>query len=225
MFLKLRHEFKHEINKFDALELKSRLKTVMSLDTHTNNGFYKIRSLYFDDLFDTALKENLSGVSNREKFRLRIYNYDESFILLEKKSKINGLCKKEQTRISKETAENLINGNIEKIDICEDLLLNEFVTKIKIKGLKPKTIIDYKREPYVFSAGNVRVTIDYDIKSSLKSTEFFNYELPMVPIKNSPIILEVKWDDFLPSIIKSVIQIKNNNRIAFSKYANSRMYE
>ncbi len=223
--MSLRHEYKFIITEFDALELFNRLSLIMKIDEHATEGFYKIRSLYFDDIFDTALKENLSGVKLREKFRLRIYNEDNTLILLEKKSKINGLCKKEQIKISKSEALNLIFGNTEKIEVKNRKLLEEIILKIKCKCLKPKTIIDYKREPFILNEGNVRVTIDYDIKSSRQVTEFFNFDLPTIPIKNSPVILEVKWDEFLPSIVTDIIQLNGINRTAFSKYANSRMLE
>ena len=98
--MEFRHEWKHQIGYSDLMALRSRLAAVMSRDIHSSHGHYEIRSLYFDDLTDRALREKLDGVNRREKFRIRYYNGDPSFILLEKKSKINGLCAKEQAELT-----------------------------------------------------------------------------------------------------------------------------
>ena len=102
--LQYRHEWKHEISVFDVLCLRQRLSSVMTPDPHAQGGRYSVRSLYFDDLRDTALREKLDGVSRREKFRLRCYNGDDSYLVLEKKSKVGGLCAKEQTCLTRPRA-------------------------------------------------------------------------------------------------------------------------
>ena len=83
--MKYRHEWKHEINYADMLTLRTRLPAVMHRDGHAINGAYQIRSLYFDTLSDKALREKIDGVDIREKLRIRYYNGDTSFIVLEKK--------------------------------------------------------------------------------------------------------------------------------------------
>ena len=109
--MNFRHEIKHEINSADALVIRARLGAVASCDSHYENGVYRIRSLYFDDSFDTALREKLDGVNRREKFRIRLYNNSRDFICLEKKSKINGLCAKSSVRLTeREAEEQIVNG-------------------------------------------------------------------------------------------------------------------
>ncbi len=220
-----RHEWKHEISESDMLYLRSRLSNIMKADTHATDGRYFIRSLYFDDLFDTALREKIDGVSRREKFRLRYYNGDTSFILLEKKSKINGLCLKEQTTVNVDEVTSLINRDFHSISIAERPLLAELIFKLKTKGLKATTIVDYTREPFVYLPGNVRVTIDYNIRTGLMCTDFLNTDCATIPVPMSPIILEVKWDEFLPSVIRDIIQLKGRRTSAFSKYAVCRSYD
>lgn len=114
--MKFRNEWKHEINLSDMMTLRARLQTVAKPEEHGQNGTYHIRSLYFDDLFDTALREKINGVNIREKFRIRYYGDDTSFIRLEKKSKINGLCNKLQTQISVTETEQILSGNTERYD-------------------------------------------------------------------------------------------------------------
>ncbi len=220
-----RHEWKHEISESDVLSLRPRLNYVMQTDSHATNGRYTIRSLYFDDLFDTALREKINGVSKREKFRLRYYNGDTDFILLEKKSKINGLCLKEQVCITADEAEALINRRFNCINKDSRPLLSELIFKMQTKGLKATTIVDYTREPFVYLPGNVRVTIDYNIRTGLMCTDFLNTNCTTVPVPMSPIVLEVKWDEFLPSIIRDIVQLKGRHTSAFSKYAICRSYD
>lgn len=217
-----RHEFKHEIGYCDMLSLRSRLSAVMQQDPHAINGRYKIRSLYFDNLDDKALLEKVNGVDRREKFRLRCYNSDTSLIFLEKKIKVNGLCRKEQTVVTASQAEKMITGG--DFNAGEDELLNDFKFKTETQGLRAKTIVDYTREPFVFPVGNVRVTMDYNIRTGMNCTDFFDSDCVTVPAGDAPIILEVKWDEFLPSVIRDIVQLPGTHTSAFSKYAVCRIY-
>lgn len=220
-----RHEWKFLINRSDMLILRQRLGAVARHDIHCIDGKYEIRSLYFDDLYDTALREKIDGVSRREKFRLRYYNGDTSYIALEKKSKINGLCRKDEVRISKEEAQIILDGNYDLMQDSNIPLVRELYLKTISKGLRPKTIVDYTREPFVYPAGNVRVTIDYNIRTGLKCTDFLNPRCVTVPVPDSPIILEVKWDGFLPDIISDAVSLTARRSSAFSKYAICRIYD
>ncbi len=222
--MKFRHEIKTEINQCDALVLKNRLKEVMSPDSYSENGKYLVRSLYFDNLEDKALREKTDGVNYREKFRLRIYNNDSSLIKLEKKSKINGLCLKRSEVISKDVAEMLSVGNFEKIEKDASELLWDFSFKSSMYGLIPKTVVDYEREAFVFKAGNTRVTVDSNIRTGIASADFLNLNLLTVPAGEPKIILEIKWDEFLPEIIKDITDINGRRSSAFSKYAACRIY-
>lgn len=221
--MKYRHEWKHEITPADAFALRQRLSAVARVDAHSENGKYEIRSLYFDNIADKALREKIDGVNIREKFRLRIYNYDSSLIKLEKKSKINGLCAKESTVISEKAARAIINCDFDYLSTIDDGLVRELYCKMKIQGLRAKTIVDYTREPFVYAPGNVRVTLDGNIRTGLGSTDFLNPDAVTVPTGDT-IILEVKWDEFLPDIIRDIVQLENCRVGAFSKYAVCRMY-
>ena len=206
------------------LTLRARLPAVMKRDEHTIDGLYQIRSLYFDTLSDKVLREKIDGVNVREKFRIRFYNENTEFIVLEKKSKINGLCAKESCRITKEEAQKIVDGDVGWMTESGKPLCQELYSKMISQGLKPKTIVDYIREPFVFGPGNVRVTIDYNIRTGAFRTDFLNPETLTLPAGNSLIILEVKWDEYLPDIIKAAVSIPGRRVSAFSKYAQCRIY-
>ena len=196
----------------------------MEPDPHATGGKYLIRSLYFDTPEDTALREKLDGVSRREKFRLRFYNHDPSLIHLEKKSKLAGLGCKESADLTAQEAQWIIDGDILWMQQAQQPLIGELYTKMQIRQLRPKTIVDYTREPFVYVPGHVRVTLDYDIRTGLRSTDFLNPDALTVPAGDAPILLEVKWDNFLPDIIRDAIQLEDRQVTAFSKYAQCRIY-
>ena len=223
--MELRHEWKHEISYGDMLVLRQRLGAVMKRDEHTANGKYFIRSLYFDNAADKALREKLDGVSNREKFRIRYYNHDNSLIHLEKKSKRDGLGSKKQAELTAEEAQAIVDGDWDWMQGDDRPLVRELFLKMRSQRLRPKTIVDYVREAFVYAPGNVRVTLDYDIRTGLRSVDFLNPNCVTVPAGDAPIILEVKWDAFLPSIIRDIVQLEGRHTSAFSKYAICRIYD
>lgn len=222
--MKYRHEWKHEISYGDMLILRQRLSAVAKRDIHTVDGKYHIRSLYFDNIWDKVLREKIDGVNRREKFRIRYYDGNKEFIKLEKKSKHNGLCLKESAIVSEIQVRKLLENDYAWMIENENSLVQEFYSKIMSQGLKPKTIVDYTREPFVYAPGNVRVTLDYDIRTGLGCKDFLNWQSVTVPAGDAPIILEIKWDEYLPDIIRDVVQLSDCRVGAYSKYAACRIY-
>ncbi|MPN22527.1 hypothetical protein SDC9_169910 [bioreactor metagenome] len=158
----------------------------------------------------------------REKFRLRLYNANPSFIRLEKKSKRGGICYKESAVVSAEMCKEILEGNYAVLKESADALPLEFYTKLHVQLLRPKNIVDYMREAYIFPAGNVRVTMDYDIRAGLDVKTFLNPRPVTVPVPGA-IILEVKYDAFLPELIRGVVALSSRQQSAFSKYAATRI--
>ena len=223
--VRYRHEWKHEISRADLFAIRSRLRAVCEPDPHAKDGKYFIRSLYFDNLYDKALREKIDGVNRREKFRIRYYNGDTSYIVLEKKSKLNGLGSKFSARLTADEARRILDGDTDWMAGAADRpLVQELYSRMRGEGLRPMTIVDYTREPFIYRPGNVRVTFDYDIRTALRRTDFLDPNCPTVPAGDAPILLEVKWDDFLPSIIRDAVQTPGRRVTAFSKYAQCRIY-
>ena len=221
---KYRHEWKHVLNTGDLLTLRQRLRAVMESDPHAIDGKYYIRSLYFDNSDDKALREKIDGVNMREKFRIRLYNCDSSVIHLEKKSKRNGLGTKYSAVLTAEQAQKIVDGDIDWMLRSDHPLIQELYCKMRYQGRRPKTIVDYTREPFIFRPGNVRVTLDYDIRTGLGCTDFLNPDAVTIPAGDAPILIEVKWDEFLPSIIRDLVSIPDRRVGSFSKYAQCRIY-
>ncbi len=219
-----RHEWKIEINPGDYAVLRSRLSVIMKRDSHGKDGCYQVRSLYFDDPLDRALQEKIDGVDKREKFRIRCYNGDLSFLRLEKKSRLNGLCSKDSAPMSAEEVEKLLCGETKWMADSPHPLIQELYCKMKTALLSPKTVVEYMREPFVYPAGNVRVTFDRELRTSIRSTDFLSGDLLTVPAGIPPILMEVKYDAFLPDLIREAIALPSRQAESFSKYAQCRIY-
>lgn len=219
-----RHEVKIEINALDLIVLRQRLRAVAHTDPHAIHGRYVVRSLYFDTLDDRALREKIDGVNEREKFRIRMYNGDTGMIRLEKKSKKNGLGNKQSARMTKEQIEWLLDGELSWMVHSEEVLIRELYVKMQQEGLRPKTIVEYTREPYIYGPGNVRVTFDHHIRTGLFSTDYLNLEAITIPAGDETILMEVKWDAFLPDVIRDAVGLRGRRSAAFSKYAQCRIY-
>lgn len=218
-----RHELKYYINYADVLQLRAKLPFVAKLDENgvKGNG-YRVRSLYFDNYNDKALKEKIDGVNNREKFRLRFYNENICFIRLEKKSKKNGICFKEGATVTEEQCRRLIDGDLTVLKENGNPLCLELYTKMYYQQLRAKNIVDYWREAYIYPPGNVRVTLDYDIRAEYNIRNFLKPASAPIPISDV-YILEVKYDNFLPEIIRGMVSLSSRRSSAFSKYAVTRI--
>lgn len=221
-----RHELKYALDHIDYIAVQSRVKHIMSHDSHADpKGAYHIRSLYFDTPTDKALYEKINGVNKREKFRIRLYNHNTAFIRLEKKMKDNGLCLKVSCRIQKEECQRILDQDIEFMKDHSEPLIQELYFNMKNTQLAPKTIVDYVRQAYTYRPGNVRVTFDRFIQSGIHVTDLFEKNLPCAQaIPNTLTVMEVKYDAFLPTIIQDLVQTNRSRASAISKYAACRIY-
>ena len=222
-----RHELKYSITYAEYLEIRKRLVAIMSSDPHVNSdGRYQIRSIYFDNCDDKALREKIDGVAKREKFRIRYYNDDFSFITLEKKMKINNLCLKYDARITEDECRKILDGDISFMKEHSEELVRELYAKMNYQLLRPRVLVSYVREPYIYAPGNVRVTFDSNIRTSLFSQDFLTKEIVDISATDTPkeMLMEVKYDAFIPGIIQDIVQVKNIRQQAFSKYGVCRRF-
>lgn len=224
---KYRHELKYKISAADYLSIRQRIRPVMKTDAHSDkNGKYAIYSVYFDNIYDKALLEKVNGVQKREKFRIRYYNNDFSFISLEKKLKYNDLCMKESAQITKDEFFSILSGGGGLMCRHPEPLVKELYCKMKTQQLRPRVLVSYVREAYIYAPGNVRVTFDSKIRTSLFVRDFAKNGFEGISATDAPsdMILEVKFDDFLPDVIARLIQTGNARQQAFSKYCTCRKF-
>lgn len=223
----LRHELKYHITPAELTVLRGVLKPVMQLDPNGDeNNEYHIRSLYFDTINDDALEEKIAGVGNRKKYRIRIYNFSDKVIKLECKSKYGDLISKQSVSIPRELAEQLIAGDPEGLQRMRHPLLHDVYREMRTRLLRPAVIVDYVREAYIHPAEEVRITFDKQLRTGLYATDMFNPSIPTYPVFDDPVeVLEVKYDEFLPTYMQSILSGVTAQRSAVSKYTWCRRYE
>lgn len=217
----LRHELKFYINYHEYTYLKNRLKDSLILDENSSleTSDYTIRSLYFDDVYNSALKEKEAGVFQRKKYRVRIYNGSDSVIKFEKKSKYNKYITKKSKKLSKKEFYKLINGKTDFLIKSKNKLLNEVYVETKTKLLKPVVIVTYEREAYTYPLERIRITFDKNLRAGIKSYDVFDENLIEKDIFDKQImIMEIKYNSYLPSFIKNLLQMRKHTHSAISKY-------
>jgi hypothetical protein len=220
-----RYELKHEITKMDCYLLRSKLQHVMTADPNANNdGKYLIRSVYFDNFDNKVLQQKKEGFFERDKFRVRLYDHNTSYINLEKKSKRNNMTYKQKCRMTIDEYEKVRIGDIAWMENDSRPLMRDLYMQMNLLQIKPVTIVDYEREVFIYEYGNVRVTFDSSVKTSFRNNDLLNPDVPMVETTPGIVILEVKYDEFLPDVIKQLVQLHDRRRGTYSKYQISRMF-
>lgn len=216
--MKFRHELKYLCSDAEKVIINNCINRIMNLDPHTNEmGSYLIRSIYFDDIYNQCFRENEDGTSPREKWRIRAYNLDKKTLRLECKRKEGGKIHKKSCPISEEEYYKLVS--MQKIDSMDRPLLNQFSILQQTRLMKPQIIVEYMRIPYVYSLGNVRVTFDSNIASSNEIDRFFEKNISKrLILPRGELLLEVKYDEYLPDYIYHAIQLSSMQQITFSKY-------
>lgn len=221
-----RHEYKYLCSAEQLRVQEARLASLLRPDPHAGpDGRYQIRSVYFDDPGDTCLQENEDGTDPRAKYRLRIYNVSDRRISLERKAKLRGMTRKDAVRVSRATAEALLAGRIPFPRAEDGPLLRRMLADMRLRVLRPRVIVQYTRTPFILDAGNVRITLDEQIASSQAVDRFFVPELPLRQVlPTGQGVLEVKWDELLPSWLYGSLQLEGLQWTAFSKYYLCRKY-
>lgn len=212
-----RKELKYSITDNDFYLINHNLKNLISKDINCIEEFYTISSIYFDTYNKTSYRQVRDGISNRWKYRIRYYNYDDSYIKLEKKHKINGLTNKSSIRITKEDLINILKNKI-KISSNNPALLNEFIVKMETELLRPIICIEYDRIPYTYKIGDVRITLDFNIRYTNKYNNLFNKNKKVHYLEDR--ILEVKYNELIPDFIRFRLELNHLEQISFSKFNN-----
>ncbi|MDO5377821.1 MAG: polyphosphate polymerase domain-containing protein [Clostridia bacterium] len=223
----LRHELKYLITPAELTVLRGVLKPVMQLDPNGDErNEYHIRSLYFDTINDDFFQEKVSGVGNRKKYRIRIYNFSDRVIKLECKSKYGDLISKQSVSIPRDLAEQLIAGDPEGLQRMRHPLFHDVFREMRTRLMRPAVIVDYVREAYIHPAEEVRITFDKQLRTGLYATDIFDRSLPTYPVFDDPCeVLEVKYDEFLPTYLQAILSGITAQRSAVSKYTWCRRYE
>ncbi|MEG0742328.1 MAG: polyphosphate polymerase domain-containing protein [Clostridia bacterium] len=225
----LRHELKFFINPIEYHVLSRVLDQTLQRDPNGDaNNEYHIRSLYFDGIFNEAAQDKVSGVKNRDKYRIRIYNFSDKLIRMECKTKVGALISKRSVAIPKLLAEQLIAGDPTGLERTRSGLLRDVYREMKIDLLRPVVLVDYVREAYLHPAEEVRITFDKQLHTGLGSVDLFNPYVPTIsPFDHNELILEIKFNRMMPPYIRDLLctYVHSAQVSAISKYVWCRRFE
>lgn len=221
-----RHEYKYVCSLEKMEYIKSSVSALLEMDLYAKEqSGYVVRSVYFDDYYDTCFKENMYGVDPREKFRIRIYNADSSRINLELKKKQRGKTKKISCTLTKGVCEEILQGGVPDMSAIDSALYRKFCSQMQMKRMVPKIIVEYDRVPYIYKDGNVRITFDKNIRSSIQYSNFFKKDLFFRPVMEiNKHLIEIKYDEILPDFIDQMVSHEDLRQNSFSKYFLCRKY-
>ncbi len=216
---KFRHEYKYLINYPELEELKVRMRPYFKIDPHAENGEYMIRSLYFDDVWNSAYEEKEMGIYFRKKYRIRIYNCTAGSIKLERKTKNDKYIFKESASLTKDEVYKILDGDYGFLLHKDNNLLKEFYVECMSNFMRPRVIVDYDREPFIMDAGTVRVTFDKKVRAAIGSFDIFDDTLASLPaMPSDKLIMEVKFTEFLPKPVKDMVPPRASEMVAASKF-------
>lgn len=219
--MKFRHEMKHLINYRDYILIRSRLKALMRTDVNAADsaGEYFVRSLYFDDYYNHAYNDKFAGVQNRAKYRIRIYNCSDKVIKLEKKIKAGSYNHKLTASLTRDQFYDILQGNYEFLQKSSSNLLRVFYHECVTNFMRPRIVVDYDREPFTFTAGDVRITFDKNVRAGISSFDIFDKKLPTIEtLDHGLMIFEVKFTEFLPKLIRMAMPNGSADYLALSKF-------
>ncbi len=217
---RLRHELKFIINEGTYRVLRARLSPLTVPDAYGGGVGYRVTSLYFDDLYASGYLDKLNGVLNRRKFRVRCYDLDPSHITLEAKHKDGEYVYKISDAMTKEQYKALLSGDCSFMSAYdgEESAFGEFYRSDRLVSLKPKVIVDYFRDALIYPFGNVRITFDKKLSTCYNTIDMFDKDAFFSPVFDREIILEIKYDDYLPDSIEQALKGLNAPRLSVSKY-------
>lgn len=214
-----RNEWKYVISQAEKEVLKLRMKQVFQMDPNAGASGYMIRSLYFDDYWDSAFEEKEAGVFARKKYRVRIYNCSDKSIKLERKKKAGSYIYKESAPLTREELGRILSGDYGFLLKSSVPLLQEFYVECVSHMLRPRVIVDYEREPYIMEAGTVRLTFDSHVRAAVMKNDMFDPDLPAIEtMEPGRLIMEVKFTEFLPQLVRELLPPRASEFTAVSKY-------
>jgi hypothetical protein len=218
--MKYRHELKYMINYRDHALIRSRLKNLLSSDANVDtDGSYTVRSLYFDDFYNRAYNDKYAGVLNRSKHRIRIYNQSDETIKFERKNKTGQYNLKQTAPMTKEQVYGVLQGNYEVLLEGSSNLLKVFYHECMSNVMRPRVVVDYEREPYIMEAGDVRITFDKNIRAGVDGFDIFDGGMPMIEtLDPGLLVMEVKFTEFLPNVIRRILPSNAANYTEVSKF-------
>ena len=215
----MRKEIKYKLSLVEASLLESILDKILKLDKNSNSyGEYNVKTIYFENYLRETTIDKKRNINNLSKYRIRMYENNPNSIFLERKTNCSGVIKKDSEKVARDFVEDVMNGDLYNVLDKNSLLKTSFYLQMVLKQYRPYIIIEYIRKAYVEEKSNIRITLDRNIKSTMNYNSFFDSS--SCEYMSSSIILEVKYDRYIPDFVKDILKVLDKNQISNSKLKN-----
>lgn len=217
-----RRELKYLMNYEDSIRLQGELESLLNLDKHSQNGYYNVRSLYFDSWNNKDFVQKLDGVERRRKIRLRIYDVQQKNAKFEIKEKYGAYQKKDSLIVDRTDAQKYMKGEYGGLLDHDEETAIKLYSLLTLGAYRPSAIVEYERRAYTYSEFNTRITFDRNVRTSETFFDLYSSDIPFVPVYMDQVILEVKYNGVLLESVKSILGKYNLNNVSVSKYGMGR---
>lgn len=215
----MRKEIKYKLSLVEASWLENILDKVLKIDENSNlNGDYNVKTIYFENYLRETTLDKKRNINNLSKYRIRMYENNPNSIFLERKTNCSGIIKKDSEKVTKGFVEDVMKGNLYNILDKNSLLKTTFYLQMILKQYRSYILIEYMRKAYIEEKSNVRITLDRNIKSTMDYNSFFDNSFN--EYKSCFIILEIKYDKYIPDFVKDLLKGLDKNQISNSKLKN-----
>ena len=233
----LRYEYKYFVPMSKLDLLRDMINPFTKLDKYASSRpskEYTVRSIYFDTPDFECYTTKIAGLKHRNKVRLRGYNEEDgsNIVFMEIKRKYEGPIMKNRAPIRFEDFKKLVRSEGQSVD---DLVDNtkkfaeardnarRFLYNIYARKMRPVVVVIYEREPFLSNyydpENNLRITLDKNLRCCPYPAigELFE-EKRLQHALRGYFILEVKFNKYYPSWMKTIIGTLGLHRESASKY-------
>lgn len=217
-----RNEKKYLLSKSDSIRLQEELQMLLEPDSYSKDGFYQVRSLYFDSFYNKDFHEKFDGVQYRQKIRMRIYGTKDDTVKFEIKAKNGAYQHKSSLLMEKEDALTILDGDYGVLLDYGNETAIRLYSILTLGGYRPVSLIEYDRRAFIYPENNTRITVDTNVRTSEMELHLFEEDVPWIPVEEGTTLLEVKYDSKLYMPISKILEKYHLVNVAFSKYGSGR---
>ncbi len=218
-----RRELKYRISLAESLRAQQLFSQVLPGDANNGSDGYAVRSLYFDTLRNCDYEEKEDGLEHRKKVRLRVYSPTATVAKLELKEKDGVWQRKQSLMLPREAAERLIRGDCSPLAALDQPLAQQLYRLMVEELYRPVCTVEYRRYAFVVPSNDIRITFDRYLMAGEGIPALFDEKDFLYPVgAPDDVTMEVKFNRFLFSYIRDLLESVGKLPVSYSKYVMSR---
>lgn len=211
-----RFEFKYKITFQDYLKIKPMVQALLIHDQHGEQESYPVNSLYLDDILYSGAADKAFGNQFHKKYRIRHY-HDVTSKKLELKEKVGDESTKHSTMINDAIYQAILSQDLDVLEqYFDDPLVRRYTLDMLRFHIEPMCDIVYHREAFRDESDNFRLTFDQSLEVAPYSPDNLTEKGSLM--HPTTMILEIKYEHYIPKSIKQVLKHIALQQLSVSKY-------